>query len=245
MNKIFMKKITFILIGIFCVGSTLFAQDQMVLDENAQLRSIGAFFNKIEIADNIKLVLNQSEETALAVSAAEEKFISDIKTAVENNVLKISRVGSQSWSSKNRKYTVYLSFKELSMIKASGAAEVVVIGAIRSPHLNITLSGASDLRGTFRADSLYMDLSGASEAKMSGKADILNMECSGASDFEGYNLVVENCMVNVSGASDVYVTINKSLTGNASGASNLYYRGAVSVTELKKSGASDIKRTDR
>lgn len=240
-----MKKITSILIGIFCVGGSLFAQDKMLLDEHAQLRTLNASFNKIEISHNIKLILNQSDETALAVSAVEEKYISDIKTAVENNVLKISRVGSQSWSNKNRKYTVYLSFKDLNMISASGAAEIVVIGAIRSSNLSISLSGASDLKGTFRADSLYLDLSGASEAKMNGKVEVLNMECSGASDFDGYNLIAENCMVDVSGASDVYITVNKLLRGNASGASNLYYRGDATITELKKSGASDIKRTNR
>jgi len=244
MKRIRMKKITLMIIAIAGVCSTLFAQDQMVLDEHAQLRTINATFNRVEIAQNVKLVLNQSDQIALAVSASDEKYISDIKTEVANNILKISRVGSQSPSNKNRRYTVYLSFRDIRMLQASGAAEILVVGAVRLQHLSIELTGASELKGTFRVDSLYMNLSGASEAKMNGKVELLDMRCSGASDFAGYNLLVENCTIEVSGASDVYVTVNKTLLANASGASKIYYKGPVSTIDIKKGGVSEIKRTD-
>lgn len=238
-----MKKMIGLLVGMFftCVG--LYAQDQMVLDEHAQLRAINGSFDKIEVSHNIKLVLSQSNETALAVSATEERFIAEIKTEVENNVLKISKLGNKSWSEKNRQYTVYVSFNEIKMLKASGAAEIIVIGAVRAASLSIDLSGATEIRGTFRIDSLNLTMSGASEANLNGKVDVLNLQCSGASDLEGYNMIAENCKVDVSGASDVYITSNKSLVGNASGASNVFYKGASTVTDLKKSGASEIRRT--
>lgn len=238
-----MKKMIVLLVGMLFAYTGLNAQDQMLLDEHAQLRAINGSFDKIEVTHNIKLVLSQSNETALAVSASEERFISEIKTEVENNVLKISKLGNKSWNEKNRQYTVYVSFIEIKMLKASGAAEIIVMGAVRAASISIDLSGATEIRGTFRADSLNMNMSGASEANLNGKVEVLYVQCSGASDLEGYNLLAENCKVNVSGASDVYITANKSLVGNASGASNVFYKGAATVSDLRKSGASEIKRT--
>jgi hypothetical protein len=239
-----MKKITSTLLAIICLSGSLLAQDQMLLDEHAQVRPISASFTKIDIAHNIQLVLSQSDVIALAVSAADEKFISDIKTEVVNDVLKISRVANPSRGSNSRKYIVYLSFRELSRIKATGAATIVVLGAIKASQFSINLSGASEFRGKVRTDTLFMDLNGASEAKINGMTDLLDLRCTGASDFDGYNLIASHVNVELSGASDAFITANKWLAAKASGASNLYYKGAVTQTELKKSGVSEIKRTD-
>jgi hypothetical protein len=57
-----------------------------------------------------------------------------------------------------------------------------------------------------------------------------------------YDLVVDNCIAELSGASDVKITVNKSLSAKASGASLLYYKGNPEKKEISSSGASNISQ---
>ena len=85
-----------------------------------------------------------------------------------------------------------------------------------------------------------MDLSGSSDAAISGSANVLNIESSGASDIKGFGLVTEVCNAKVSGASDINITVNKELNVNASGASDVYYKGTAEVKDKHTSGASSV-----
>jgi len=43
----------------------------------------------------------------------------------------------------------------------------------------------------------------------------------------------------------VYITINKELTAEASGGSDVFYKGDGTIREVKSSGSSSIKKTSR
>lgn len=235
-----MKKFSCSLIVLFFSGF-LFAQKQFVVDENAEMRSIEKSFTSIKVSGSIDLYLSQSDNEAVAVSASEEKFKQQIKTVVENNVLRIYFDGEKSWS-KNRKLMVYVSFLNVDGIDASGASDIVIAGNLKTTSLTLQLSGASDFRGVVDVNSLKINLSGASDVSISGKATNLDIESSGASDVKGYDLVTDNCTAKASGASDVNVTVNKELNAHASGASNIFFRGQAVVKGMQSSGGSSVAR---
>jgi hypothetical protein len=83
-------------------------------------------------------------------------------------------------------------------------------------------------------------LSGASTVKISGAVKNLKLEAGGASDLKNYELIVDNCISQLSGASDARLTINKSISAKATGASSLYYKGNPEVRDISSSGASNI-----
>ena len=89
---------------------------------------------------------------------------------------------------------------------------------------------------------LQVESSGASDVKISGYATNASIQCSGASDLKGYDLVVDNCNVKASGASDINITVNKELNVNASGASDVYYKGTAVIKDLHSSGASTVAK---
>ncbi len=233
-----------ILLSILFVASafTLGAQNTLVVDANASVRQISGDFNSIKVSGGIDLYLSQANEVALAVSASEERFKDDIKTEVENGVLKIYYEWNKALNWRDRKLKVYVSFKTLQKLAASGASDVIVTGTIEAPSLDMQLSGASDFKGAVKVENLKIDLSGASDVRISGTASNVAIECTGASDVKGYDLVTDYCKASASGASDINITVNKELSAHASGASGVYFKGEGLIKDLTTSGASNVSR---
>ena len=224
----------------FCFAFS-YAQNEIVVDPNASVREISPMFNRIKISHNIKLVISQSSQVSLAISASEEKYKYQIKTEVSDNTLKIFAEGDNWSAAKNRQFTVYLSFKQLNRLEASGAVQVLISGPILENSLVINLSGASSIRGVLDVQTLTMELSGASKARLSGKANSFSVECSGASDVIAFELTAQSCNATASGASDIQVSAAKELNAIASGVSRIYYKGDARAN-VKQSGVSKIEK---
>ena len=218
------------------------AQNDIIVDPNAEVRTLSGSFHAIKISGGMDLYLSQSSTESIAVSASEERYKAAIKTVVENGTLRIYYEGEKLWGVKNRKLKVYLSFRDLDKIDASGATDVHVAGTITVPSLDMVLSGACDFKGAVKVDKLNMDLSGASDVKISGSAVNVKIESSGASDVKGFDLVSEFCTAKASGASDINITVNKELNAYASGASDIYFKGSGLIRDLHNSGASNVSR---
>lgn len=235
-----MKRLLFLFLSALPLG--LLAQKQIINDEHALARSVSSF-HSVKVSNAIDLYLSQGERESMAVSASKPEYRDRIKTTVEDGVLRIWFDNDGKWGrNSNMKLKVYLSFRDLRMLTASGASDVFVNGTVKVNELQMNMSGASDFRGSVEANSLNVDLAGASDAVVSGKVTSLKVQAGGASDFKGYELETDNCSVEASGASDIQVTVNKELSARASGASGVYYKGAGVIREVKTSGSSSISR---
>lgn len=219
----------------------MMAQKQVINDENAVPREV-APFHAIRVTNAIDLFLSQSDEEALAVSAIKPEFRDRIKTVVEDGVLKISYDDDGKWWKGNKKLKVYISFKNIDKLTATGASDVSVTGTFKATNLVISMGGASDFKGAIEAELLDINLSGASDATIRGMVNVLKVDANGASDFRGYDLVVDKCDATASGASDIRVTVNKELNVRASGASGVHYKGDAVIRDLKSSGASSVRK---
>lgn len=237
-----MKKIILAVFSVL-VALTSVAQQQMVIDANASLRTLKGSFDKIIVANAIKLIITQSDNESIAVSATEEKYKDDIKTEVDNNTLRIYYKGGD-WKGKDRKLRVYVSFKNLSQLEVSGASDVAGVGKITLNAFTLNISGASTVKADLAVNKMEMDMKGASRASLSGNVETLNLDCSGATDVNAYDLKILNGNVTASGASDVDIFVEKELNAAASGASRIHYKGNVPVVNVKTSGASSITKKD-
>lgn len=236
-----MKKLIVFFAALLITGIAS-AQKDLIYDPNAEIRPLNGSFTAVQVSGGIDIYISQADQEAVAVSASEERFKAGIKTDVSNGLLRIYYEGEKGWSSKNRKIKVYISAKTLNKIEASGASDVVVIGALSGSYLRLVLSGASDFKGEVKLDSLNLDLSGASDVHIKGKATAVVIETSGASDVKGYDLVAETCTASASGASDINITVNKEINAHASGASDIYFRGDAVIKDIHTSGASNVNR---
>jgi hypothetical protein len=237
-----MKKIFGLLV---LTGFIVTASAQKTInDANAQKRNVSGF-HAIEVSGGIDLYLSQGDE-AIAVSASTNEYRDRVITEVVNGVLKIRFEWENNikidW--KNRKLKAYVSFKNLDGLEASGGSDVVVDGTIKTTKLNMEISGGSDFKGKVESDELKVNASGGSDVSISGKATRLTIDANGGSDFNGYDFSSDICNVEASGGSDVEITVNKELSANASGGSDIHYKGTGLIRDIKTGGGS-IKRVSK
>lgn len=234
-----MKKLLVLIAGLV-IGAGIFAQQ--VNDPNAEVRE-AKNYHGINVSNAFDVYLSQSNDEAVAVSAAEMKDRQMIKVEVKDGILHIGLEKGWKWNSGNKKLKAYISFKQIDKLAISGACDVFISGTLKADKLSIHQSGASDLKGKLDVKELTVDISGASDIMVSGMAGKLDVEASGASDFKGFDLVTDYCDVRASGASGIRITVNKELSAHASGASDIKYKGEGLIRDLKTGGASSVSRS--
>lgn len=240
-----MKKITVLLVLLLSIYSGQAQNEKnLVFDANAEARSVKDF-SAVEVSGAIDLYLSQGKEEAVAVSAGNQEAVSRIKTEVRNGKLHIYFDGKgwnwKTWSN-NNKMKAYVTFISLHRIEASGACNVKTADMIHSDDLKVQLSGASDFTGDVKVGILKLDGSGASNFRVAGTAEKTDISLSGACEARAYDLKSDICKIEVSGASSVRVTCNKELSAQASGGSNVFYKGNGQVRDISTSGGASVKR---
>jgi hypothetical protein len=236
-----MRRTLLILItGLLMLGAQ--AQKTVIHDPNVELRPVKGYHG-IEVSSAINLYLSQGDQETVAISAPDLQLRDRIKTEVVDGILKISLEGKR-WSLGSTKLKAYVSFTTLDKLTASGASDIFVDGVITGDNLFIDLSGASDFKGAINVKEFQLDQSGASDAHITGAVSgTATIHSSCASDVKGYDLVIQNCEVHASGASDIRLTVNKELSAEVSGASSVYYKGEGTIRESHATGASTVKKT--
>ncbi|MEO6220923.1 MAG: head GIN domain-containing protein [Ginsengibacter sp.] len=235
-----MKSLFLLLLTILFINAK--AQENIINDEHVEIRDVTEF-SGIKVSGGIDVYLSQASDYALAVSAIEDKYRDNIKTEVKKGVLFIWYDSDNlKWYKGDKKLRAYISFKALESLEASGACDLKINEVIDAPSLLLKLSGACDITGKVKVNDMTMDLSGASTVKIGGVVQNLKLASSGASDVKNYDLVVENCIARISGASDVKITVTNSISASASGASSLYYKGNPDKKDIATSGASSISQ---
>ncbi|HET6253145.1 MAG TPA: head GIN domain-containing protein [Puia sp.] len=236
-----MSKVLAFFVGCLLVLSVS-AQETVIHDPNAELRPVKGFHG-IRVSSAINLYLSQGQEEKVVVSAKDVKMRNRIITEVVDGIL-IIRLEGKRWHMGDNKLKAYVSYTTLNEITASGASDVYVDGVITGEKLDLNLSGASDFKGAVKVNQLSLDQSGASDSHITGQVSgMATIRLSGASDVKGYDLVVEECSAQASGASDIRITVNKQLDADATGASSIYFKGSGVLRESHSSGASNVGRS--
>ena len=220
-------------------------EKNIVVDDNAEVRSVG-LFTGIEVSGSIDLYLSQGSSQGVAISASSDDIKQRIKTEVKNGILQIYVDGKglnwKNWG--NNRMKAYVTFISLSKIEASGACNVKVTESIKSPELKIEMSGASDFSGSVNVEKLRIEASGASNIKISGTTQNVSINASGACSIRAYELNSEICQADASGASNIKITVNKELNANASGGSDILFKGSGLIRNISSGGGASVKRSN-
>jgi hypothetical protein len=233
-----MKKIIFASFALLIMLSGFSQSD----DGNKQTRQVSGF-HAIDVSGGIDLYLSNGPES-VAISASSNSVRDHIKTEVEDGTLHIFMEKNWSRGIGSGHMKAYVSLPELKSLEASGGSDVFLQNQITAGDLQIRLSGGSDLKGKLNANHLAITQSGGSDVNLSGNVQNLQVEASGGSDLNGFDLVTDYASLNASGGSESHLTVNKELKIVASGGSDVTYKGAATVREIKSSGSSSVTRKD-
>lgn len=200
-------------------------------------------FNSVSVSSGIDLYLQPSNKNEASVVSSKD-VLNDVEVTIKGSQVVIRFKNGFHWSfKKNSGVKVYLSYKQLNAISASGGSDVYMNNneTLKSNRLQISGSGGADFKLKVEVGELSCDTSGGSDLYLSGSATNASFSSSGGSDVKAKDLIVKECTVQASGGSDASITATESLTVQASGASDVYYWGSPKKTSISASGASDVK----
>ncbi|HAI84123.1 MAG TPA: hypothetical protein DCL43_10665 [Chitinophagaceae bacterium] len=241
-----MRKVIAFLLALTATAMTpLLAQENVVIDGNAQAREVGNFTG-IEVHSGIVAYISQGTQNAVAVSAADNDAIARIITEVKNGVLivRVDRGSWNGWNWRNKKLKAFITIANVNSIALSGGSIAKVSGTLQTADLKLSASGGSILNVKLKTTNLKVDLSGGSIANVDGTTVNFSVEASGGSICKGYDLESASAKVEASGGSIINLHVTKDLKADASGGSIVHYKGAPANKNTEGSGGSIIKAKD-
>jgi hypothetical protein len=237
-----MKKIILAISSIFLLSAAI-AQDKVVNDPNAQVRSVSSFHG-IRVSTGIHLSLTQGNEEKVVVSAESKDSRDRIVTEVVNGVLKIYFDNKNwDWSDhKNRNLRAYVSCKMLDELRASSGSHVEVDGTIQSGTLVLDFSSGASFKGNVAAKDIHVDASSGSHSMISGTANEVKASTSSGSHIDASSLVTNECDADASSGGHIEVKVNKSLSASASSGGHIDYTGDASIKSINTSSGGRVSK---
>ena len=196
-------------------------------------------FSKINVSSGIDLVIRQGNKIDVVAEARNNEMLESILTENEGNTLKIY---SKKKIFKPSPRKVYVTFRNLNGLKATGGSDISAESVINVSNLELGAYGGSDVEMEIQADDLQCKISGGSDADLKGEVKEFTAKASGGSDIKAKELITENCNLDISGGSDAYITVNKELNVQATGGSDVTYYGSAKIKNINSSGGSDVRR---
>lgn len=202
-----------------------------------------AGYDGIEVSGAIKIFVKQDSGYSVKVEA-DANLLEYIETRMQDNTLLIRPRNGKNLRPSNS-IKVYVSGPSFRMFDASGASSFYGEGRIvAGDEIEINLSGASNADMEIKAPGVRVEATGASTAKLTGETRNLVVDAAGASKVICYDLLAENVVVNVSGASHAEVFASVELDAKASGASRVKYKGNPAVKGSNTSGAGSVEKVN-
>lgn len=214
------------------------ARAQWVIEDPVvDVRTLESEFSSIQVEGNLELYLIPNDSVILALSGSKPSVIEGIETRVEAGTLYIA--GGRT---KKQTARVYVGFKNLVSLEASGAVDVIGSMPWVADSMAFRLSGQVNLKAEVKLRVLNIQLSGASDAILNGDVQSMQVHCSGASDLTGPDLMVTNCDARASGASDIEISFIDHLKARATGVSRIMYHNKPTTLESFSSPLGSVFR---
>ncbi|MEE9431664.1 MAG: head GIN domain-containing protein [Melioribacteraceae bacterium] len=175
-------------------------------------------FSKIDVSGNYEVEINIGENTLVEI-IAEENLLKLIKTKVKKHTLYIS---SRENLRPTEDLLIRISVENLSAIECSGVNDIIA--------------------NNVDTEEFDIELSGAGSILINGKAERFFLEISGAADIEAKDFIVEDVVIEVSGAANAEVYASQSVDAEVSGAGFIELYGDAKRVRTDISGAGSLVR---
>ena len=197
-------------------------------------------FDSVNASSVCRVVITESDEFKITASI-DDNLADYVEITKDEDELCVGLRSGYSYNFSS--FTVYITMPGLRAVELSGASDVRVNGFDSDDLISFDLSEAS--RGTVYLDSavdLSASVSQASSLFVSSNimSGDLEIECGGASTADFRNCTADDVLLDVEGASTVYIESYGLLNGWVTEASSLYYRGAPDLNSISLSGASSM-----
>jgi hypothetical protein len=202
-------------------------------------------FNAVSVSSGIDLYLKQGSSETLKF-VGDQELLGKVMVEKDGDGIRIRYKDNSSWSNlfNNKSLKVYVTCRNLTSVSASGGSDVYTERPLKTGKLNLHASGGSDLKMDVSCTDVEIQASGGSDVYLKGKAVNMALHTSGGSDVNAFDFNVDNARVEASGGSDANIYVNKALEANASGGSDVHYKGNASYRKTSSSKSGSVTRID-
>jgi hypothetical protein len=211
--------------------------------QTLQPREVGDF-TAINCAAGMDVELTQGNENKVAVSAGDDKYLPEIKTEVQNGVLKIyADYKEKLWrKDKNKKLKAFVTYKTIDKLFGGSGAMIKTMNTINAPSLKMDINSGATFNGALKITDLIIDQSSGSVTKISGIATNMKADLSSGTVFNGFELIADNCSVSASSGSVFKITVQKMLNASASSGAAVIYKGEAALNKKDASSGGTVRK---
>lgn len=205
-----------------------------------------AGFNKIELYDNVNLVLVPGISTEIKVEAG-KNIIDAIKTEISDSALVIRNTMECNWVRNfNREITVFVSANNLKEIRYEGSGDISTDGQISSDSLKVNIWGGS---GSFDLDLNIDKLSlaqhyGTVDLHVYGRSSIVTIFSNSYGPFYCNNLISDITYIRNNSSNNCYVHAKYILEVEIQSVGNIYYSGNPPDIKSNITGSGKLIRVE-
>ncbi|MGB3152472.1 MAG: head GIN domain-containing protein [Maribacter sp.] len=197
-------------------------------------------YSELRVSDAFNVYVSFSDTEESIHIRANDNLHDKIIVKNEDNKLYI-KLKNFTYIRGNATLDAYIVTNDISNFDIAGASHLYLEDEWTSENGDIELTGASEFSGEVNIERLNINLHGASNLDIYGNVDYLNADLSGSSDIRDYDLIVNRLNMELSGASDAFLTVNESIDIKATGASTFNYKGEAVIDREELAGASEIR----
>lgn len=144
----------------------------------------------------------------------------------------------------NSKVDVWVTYKDLDQIEATGAANIYGTGVVDSESLELEASTAATIEIESETDQLTIQAATAGQIIVSGKTRLLDLQVSTSANIDAYRLVADEVKAEVRTAASAKVNVLKEIEAEVSTAGSLRYRGTPNRSNLQSATGGGIRKVD-
>lgn len=217
-----------------CVDTHLVYSSDNITEE---VRDISEF-NEIDVSNGFRVILKKGEVQKLEIKA-NENLHKHIISKINKGELEIE-VEDKIRFDRNAEILIKITYINLTDIDASGGCKFTIEDKFEGEALDIDMSGGATLDGVIITDKLKAELSGGGKINISGSANLFDLQLSGGGSAKGFDFIINDFVGELSGGSSAELTVNNSISLEASGGSKLSYKGDAEIKKQNLSGGSKI-----
>lgn len=196
-------------------------------------------YSSLEVSHNFKVYVNFSDTEEKLRIQANDNLYEYILVNKESTRLSVKLDNVRRIKGKET-LNVFITTKNINNFTITGNTKMVLEDPLETDNLKIHLTGNSFFSGPLEVDKLDIISSGNSRVDFSGSVKVMEVELTGNSELADYDLSVDSLKIELSGNSNAYLSVNNSISVDASGNSVLSYKGNANIVHQKLSSNSKI-----
>jgi hypothetical protein len=190
---------------------------------------------------NVFIKIDGTESVKLDVDA---NIVDDIKTEVENGILKVEF--KDHWKShRNIQHAnIYISAKTVEYLANSGSGNSTVDGTMTGEHAKIALSGSGNIKTAVKSGTLDLKISGSGSIDVKGSTGMADCRISGSGEINGRSLKTETVEASIAGSGSISLIASKTVSARISGSGSVNYSGTATTSDTHYAGSGRVNKVD-